>query len=424
MIARPLKAAVRARLLWGIAPLGALFGPLVATSCQEGSYNASGGTADTAPSGARNGVAETSLLSRDSVQPLRSLEAAEEKRPERESQLPDTALGLPSLEPLGEFGCVACNGPELFDNIRSVAAGSGRSFAVLTYRPPYVRRWDLASNDATQFGTEGQGPAELTQPIGLAFFHDSIRVFDNRGANSRIVTYTLGGEYGGYRGVSDPLTIATSQQYAASPSGQWTLWTASPQGRQSIRLVRTASTPESGEIIPIPAQLLTGIADPSAGATLTAAVSDEGRVAIGFGNDYKLAVVSADSVPILYGGRTIARRERSEEEIDALLAETAQALSRVNTRRPPPTFDREKLREIPHFGLGDLRFDGKNRLWVRTSHGRERTSFDIFGRNLDYLGTVEVDGQLLNYHVGPLLLVGVATGSQGVPIVKVWSIVK
>lgn len=329
---------------------------------------------------------------------------------------------MPTVRLLREYGCEACTGPELLDLVLGVTASPGRSIAVLNRSAPLVRVWDLDSYSPAAFGVIGDGPGELRSPFGVAVLGDSVLVFDNRGATSRIEVYTPAGTYLGYMPSPEPFEFGTSHNYTASPSGNWTLWTTRPLD-YSVRIVRIATGSGASQRIAVPPSLLAGINEPSAARNVTAAVSDNGVVALGYGHEYRLALISTDDAPPVYGGREVPRRVRSQEEINTLLAEIRRELIARDVPRLPQ-LDGATFREVPHFGSGDLRFDGKSRLWVKTTHGRGTTIFDIFGLNFEYLGAIEVEAAIGFYHIGSGIMVGSSVNPAGIPVVKVWSVLE
>jgi hypothetical protein len=283
--------------------------------------------------------------------------------------------------------------------------------------------WNVDSGDAAQFGAEGDGPGELRRPIGLALFRDSVMVFDFRGARSRIEVYTRTGTHVGYASPPDPLEFGTFLGYSASPSGNWALWAARPFQSPSRRITRINAESTSGNTIEIPPQLLSGNSDPLAAAAVSVAISDDGVVAMGDGDNYRLALLSPDGTTT-YGGREIPRRVRSQAELDSMRAEIARTFAARNIPRPPPAFDENRFRAVPHFARDGLAFDAVNRLWVKTTQSRATTIFDVFGANLQFLGSVEVDDPyIVHYHIGATLMVASTASPSMVPLVKVWRVI-
>jgi hypothetical protein len=375
------------------------------------------------PSGA-SGAAESAPASQAAESPPTS----QDVEPTRASQAgptssPPLPSALPTVQLVAEYGCEACTGPELFSRIYIVAASASNSIAVLDATAPHVRVWNLDTGAATQFGRSGQGPGELDRPMGIAFLGDSIGVGDFRGRAGRVEFYTSEGAHlGSAPGIVRISFFATSQKYVASPSGRWTL-----SSERSL-LVRTNTESGATDTITIPPSFLERAGAP--GGATSAAISDLGEVALGIGEvEYRLAVLSTDGTPRLEGGRDIERRLMSSEEharsvhvMDSLALAAAALTGRTLALSPPP-------REIWHFTAGGpyagaLGFDGRGRLWVRTTRGRgtDSTIFDVFGRDLEYLGEVDLGSGVLTHYVGATLIVASVVGDLGVEGVKVWRI--
>ncbi|MGD8328315.1 MAG: 6-bladed beta-propeller [Acidobacteriota bacterium] len=97
---------------------------------------------------------------------------------------------LPSLSLHAVIGCEACDGPEKFADLNSVAIDSdGRVYVVDTFEP-FVRIFEADGTFVRQFGTRGQGPGERIMP-GWAFPGASggVLVFDRMPARLQTVRF-------------------------------------------------------------------------------------------------------------------------------------------------------------------------------------------------------------------------------------------
>jgi hypothetical protein len=310
-----------------------------------------------------------------------------------------------------------------------VAASASDRVAALDASAPHVRVWNLDTGAVTQFGRSGEGPGELDRPMGIAFLGDSIAVGDFRGRAGRVEIYAGDGAHlGSAPGIARSSFFATSQKYVGSPSGRWTLWSDHSASRERSLLVRTSVQSGATDTVAIPPAFLERAGAP--GGRVSAAISDLGEVALGIGEvEYRLAVVAVDGTLRLEGGRDLGRRVMSAEEharavhVRDSLARAAGALTgRTLTLSPP-------AREIQHFTAGGpfagaLGYDGRGRLWVRTTRGSgaDSTIFDVFGRDLVYLGEVELGSGVLTHYVGATMVVASVADGLGVQGVKVWRI--
>jgi hypothetical protein len=275
--------------------------------------------------------------------------------------------------------------------------------------------WNLDSETAVQFGNAGEGPGELVRPVGIVVFGDSVMVLDQGGGRSggRVEVYSLSGAYLGHAEPPYSIPMAILPSYTASPSGTWALWAATPIGGDTRKIARVNTISGFTEAIEVPPQLLEQANGP---LYVSAAISDDGTVALGNGEaEYRL-VLMPSSGDLRLGGRDIPRQARDPEILDSL---------RVFIQRQGREFDEERFSDVPHFPTDGLAFDGAGRLWVKTTRFKEgKTVLDVFSSDLTYIGEVEVDAgaRLHQYHVGEALLVGVILNNLGVPFVRVWSI--
>lgn len=326
-------------------------------------------------------------------------------------------LQVPTLEPVGVFGCLACTGPDLFGRIIKVSAGPGSSFAVLTGEEPFVRLFDLDPPSARQFGRRGGGPGEFRLPMGIILLEDSVLVAHHRGASSAIPVLSIDGTPSD----GQPL-IARSEVrgFRSSPSGQWIAWSETVPGEARARVVRRSVATGAMDTLDISPWVLEGATDPRAYAELSVAVSDSGTVAIGYGKvAYRIELVPLNG-GATRGGRRVPPRPYTEDEIE----DRRQTLARIIGADRSSALTEDQPEYHPFFLSDALRFDSKNRLWVRPAPYRFNddgdTVFDLFDSSLQFLGEVQLGHFAMDHDIGKDLFIAFTFGEMGIHQVRVF----
>jgi hypothetical protein len=313
---------------------------------------------------------------------------------------------------VAQFGCMDCSGPESFGGILSVSAGDGGIVAVLTSDSPYGRLIDVESREITSFAGEGDGPGEVRWPFGVAMLKDggvlvagrTTDVFDRSGHHLRRVIDESDEGY-------------STQQLVGAPSNEYVL--DFRRGRYPIDSYHLRLLDQDGEVIrkvPFPEEIWSEEEDRTNLYNPRYAVSDSGRIAVGTGGgEYRIVLLDEGGAVVAKANRDIERPERTEEEKEELRSRMLIPL--VDGIEP------EIGDTWPH--MGSMRFDDTGRLWVQTYRGRSHhTVFDLFSKDLTYLGEAELPGRIWYFQVRDGRLIAHVTGELDLPLVKIWRIVE
>lgn len=312
--------------------------------------------------------------------------------------------------------CTLCDGPKAFREIQSVYV-AGEHVAVTDADAPHVRIFALprvTDGDVRTLGPDGDGPGELRTPLTAILHPDqSVTVVDL--SQKRVTEYGPRGE------------VLSTSRFNAFPAG-------AGYATDTGRLLLTITDFKGG---------LT-LARFSAGSGLdtvlarvpfqedgvmrftSPAVRSDGAFAFGEGGEeYVIRVYEPTGNLTRTLRRQVERRPRTAEEMAALRDRRVMA-GGDGARARPDGRAREIDPRQPHFSqLDALQFDGRGRLWVRTSRAvAGRTVFDVFGRALEYLGEVGVDRAVGVYSVRDGWLAGVTEDELETPGIAVWRVVE
>lgn len=325
----------------------------------------------------------------------------------------DHDLAPVRLEPVAEFGCVDCTGPELFGAVVSISASPDGMVAVVTPESPHLRLLGPGPGVARELAPTGDGPGEVRTPITVAVLADGSTLlagqatdrFDAVGAHVRRTSSMDSSLYRTLQLVTSPsATHLLSVQKSTLPGGSGRLVLLDGVGR------------EVESVMTVPEEVWLTDDSPRLVILVAHAVSDDGRVAIGIGGqeEYKILVVDDSAHVVARARRDIPRPLRSSREVEDL----ERRISAV-TGRASPGIPLER----PHFAPHAFRFDAGGRLWVFTFRGTEGTTvFDVFGHDLDYLGEVIVDQRVEAFHISGDFLAASTLGESDLPGVTVWRI--
>lgn len=146
------------------------------------------------------------------------------------------------------------------------------------------------------------------------------------------------------------------------------------------------------------------------------AVDREGRLYVGFEDEYAIRVLEADGTTVRRigldrepieksPGRIAAERERNLAELQAGLEGVRDTVIRL-AAEPSPT--------LPV--IEEIVLDPSNRMWVRTNRtGATGTAYDVFNEAGEYLVAVEVPGRILRTTFAPdgrLFVIDASEGSS------------
>lgn len=318
------------------------------------------------------------------------------------------------------IGCDMCDGPEQFREIQSLFV-EGRRVVATDGDAPHVRVFPLdatAGGAVRSYGPEGDGPGELRTPLTAILGRTgTITVVDLR--QKRVTEFDSAGE------------VTATLPFNAFPAGagyardveRLLLTVTDFKGGQA--LVRLQGTGLDTVLAQVPFE------DDGVMRLTSPAVRDDGAFAFGEGSEeYLVHVYGPDGRLRHTLRRDVERRPRTAEEIEEIAAARSRRMMASGARRRAseggagrgaPEIDPVQ----PHFQhFSALQFDGRERLWVRTSRALPgRTIFDVFGADLQYLGEVGVDRPVAIYSVRDGWLVGVTPGELDIPRIGVWRVV-
>lgn len=286
---------------------------------------------------------------------------------------------------------------------------------VLTGEAPFVRILPLNGEPGRAFGSEGEGPGEIESVSGVAVLSSgSIAVADRRGGKLSFFD-----PEGNWRGSSShaPLLFALE----TSPTGAHALALQLVMEEQRNRVLRLDSALDVVDSISVPDTLFRGETSVSAKLWISHAIADDGRIALGAGaSAYRILLTDPSGEIRIQLARDLPRPERTRDELAAL---EARIQADVAAGLPAHVGRGALQKTEAHFGLNDFRFDGHGRLWVRTNRGGlQDTVFDLYGPELEVLGTLQVPHGIYSFHITSDRLVGEITDDTGVPRVMIWRI--
>lgn len=317
-----------------------------------------------------------------------------------------------TVELLREIGCVDCEGPSLFGSIAGVAA-HGDTIIVVTRERPHVRVF--APGGTSAFGETGSGPGELRLPAGAAVVNDSLLVVADE-ALASLSVFLVDGTFLTSQGAG----VGASLTFATSPAGRWAMQLVTA-GRLGPQVELLDARLERRGVFRVPSSMMSGPGDTTQASlnpfVVGHAVSDDGRVALGYGwGPYRVDVYDLEGRKIGDITRDVERPRRSEQELTAL----ADAMSEVPAGggAAPGTPSDDK----PHFDMASFRFDLSGRLWIRSNRGAPgHTAFDVYDAQYAYLGQVDVPRHVLHFAFAGERLLTAHVGENDVPRVGIWS---
>lgn len=330
-----------------------------------------------------------------------------------------TSSRLPSLEPVAQWGCEACTGPELFGAVQDVTVSEGGTVYVLDAFEPVVRRFSIGA-DAVSFGRKGQGPGEFVGGTSIALVDDDvIEIIDRR--LRRMMRLDVDGSELSTRPLTD---FPISSDYARD-MGAWYLgiidfrtFTSTiellPDDTEELTPVHTVDWPvdEEGK----PTEFFSLVARPGGG------------FAIGDGHlEYRIRLYDRRGTSVAQIHRAIERVAKSDEELRAerqrrdagaaRRARMAAAEGGSSASLTPPEIDPLER----HFYMNALRYDDLGRLWVLTGRGGVAdTVFDVFDAANDYLGEIDLPAHVTRYDIAGEWLLTTGMSERDHPVVDLW----
>lgn len=308
-------------------------------------------------------------------------------------QAPDAAREtqrLPSLSEYAVIGCDACDGPEQFGDLNSVAVDStGRVYIVDTYEP-FVRVFEADGAFVGEFGGRGEGPGESMVP-GWAFADTATTMVLFNRLPARLQKLSLSD--GEDETVSEESWTIPGGLYLAAdrfPTSRY-VYFFSPMGRQD-----GAMSLERWDL------------------------AEERRESVSTGGEYEAKDVAIAAGP----GNGVAIVRRSHSEIDFLTEDGSLA----STIGPLREHDNSEVGTSPpgYTGRFGIQFDDEGLLWVmRTSDDDQAaTTFQIIGTDKQWLGEVVVPAKIhrfvRSFDVSGMYLAAITLREQ--QYVSVWRV--
>lgn len=322
----------------------------------------------------------------------------------------------PTLVLARTIGCESCGDATQFGTIWDVSVSSHGQILVTEKTAPMLRLFDQSGKLAWSGGRSGKGPGEYLLPFRSSLSDSGIVVVDM--TNSRITDLTLAGDLVG----SIALTgLATT--VGTNPRGDLIL---GMDNRSTFKVARRAARAEALEEANV---------FPGSLKNKSVALAPNGSMAVALdGESYEIVRVDVSGKVVGKITRSLERPRRSSvEEADyrQRLNRTMELMSAERkttggsgglTRPVIPAAERGLK---PHIAVDGLRYDGENRLWVRTMRGDEaRTVFDVFSDGGVFVGSVTIPHPVTSYSVSGAWLAAAVENADGVPVVKLWALRK
>lgn len=307
---------------------------------------------------------------------------------------------------LFEIGALEGRDWEIFESIRAAAFDGRGNLYVLDTGNPRILKFSPTGEFIAQIGRKGQGPGELTRPIGLLVVDDDIVVPD---AAAGYVRYTQGGEY---VATLHPAVPAYSRDMALSggavilPGGLGRA-TGAGGGVPILRLplrggapaeeIFEASVPTietttsgSGE-----SRTFTMRRPPVFSPKIHLTGGGPGQVAMVFGLDWSVRLIDDSGRLLAELTRPIHGRATTEADRQAVIDRRARASS-GNVNFGGASRSSDAAMERPEFApvvpaIRDLLGDGRGVLWVAretTPAGEGHPLIDVVTTEGRYIGTL------------------------------------
>lgn len=289
---------------------------------------------------------------------------------------------LPQLVEVVRIGCDECDGVRQFDP-RGVAIGADGRVYELDAHEPHVRVFDLAGDDVGAYGRPGQGPGEIGMPVavfpaaaGGAIVYDlpGLHRYGPEGEHLGTMTWAMRvpSSFDYLPAARVLLKIDFVPQAPARPLGggkALTRWVLQGDQLEPEVLIADEALPRDSR-------------DGSRAAPLAVAVRGDGGYVLGDAWEYRILRYTSEGELVAEFGRDVPRTPMSDEQ--------ATIRRELAKRRGSAA---EFVPEQDHFRPFDLEFDGRDRLWVLTTHGESGTSlFDVFDPQGEFLGEISVPG--------------------------------
>jgi len=301
------------------------------------------------------------------------------------------AAVIPAQE-AGRYGCVACDGPAQFLQIRHLTLGWDGKIVLVVADAPHVRVIDAAGDDGgfevTAFGDDGQGPGELSFPV-YGFVEETGNILVYNVMPPQIVRFSPGGAY--LQTFHLPPRVPTNASYDAGSSTLFLSWMM-PLEQMEPAVDRWIVGDDATSTLPLPQAAFPESVPDRRNVRFSLAAGPGGVLAIGDSWRYTIGVFDRDGAMVSEFGRELPRDnkppqvlERETQERDRV-NQFVQANTGKGTDAAPPI-----TKELAHFGRWAFDFDERGRLWVLTTRGGPgETVFDVFDPEGNWVATATI----------------------------------
>lgn len=331
----------------------------------------------------------------------------------------------PGLQPVTRFGCVDCNGAELFTSVQDIAVDNEGRIFILDSEAPMLRVFDRSGATLLASGRRGRGPGEFQLGTHVGIRRDgSFQVLDARlqrltrfdRAGNVLETITIAGFplAAAYSGADHVLFLATTD-FSAPTATVVALEDTSSAVRTVLQLQVDFPRQRDGQ--------------PTLFFDLIAAAG--GGFAIGAGTlEYHIRRYDRSGQPVSDIIRNIPRVRRTAQEIqlererrERTRERAARMRQAESGGRAGPGGDPTMPPEKNHFNAHALAFDEHGRLWVRTERGGPaRTIFDLFAASGEYVGELSLPVDVHRFALNAGIFAAVVSGEDDVAQVAVWRV--
>ncbi len=331
-----------------------------------------------------------------------------------------TGFQMPQLRQLIAIGCDACGDARQFGSVLDVALGPDGQVLVVDATAPMIRLFDRNGRILWSGGRPGAGPGEYRLPIRARLLADgSIIVVD--------MTLQRITHLGPDRAVRQAVPIGRFASTATiARDGSVTIGSDNFAGKLTIARWRPGGALEEVGVLPLVPRAPDGtMTFPSiAGAS-------DGSLAAITSSDYAILRLGPDLSPRATLARQVARVRRTAAEEEELqrrsaasgrqMASAERGQSRAAPAGPLPSSAVRPLK--PHLSVDALRFDDRDRLWVRTMRGTlAQTVFDLFAPSGTFVGSLTLPHRVVAWTVGFGQLAALVEDDDGVPKLVVWEL--
>jgi hypothetical protein len=321
---------------------------------------------------------------------------------------------VPTVALKATIGCESCGDATQFGTIWDVSVSTRGQLLVTEKNAPMLRLFDTSGKVVWTGGRSGKGPGEYLMPYRSSLTDGGIQVVDM--TNARITDLSLTGELLG----SVPLT-GFSTTVGVNPRGELIL---GMDGRNAFKLARRAPRAD---------KLDEGGAFPGSMKNKAIALAPDGSMAVALDIDaYEITrldasgkVVGIITRQLERPRRTLVEENEQRQRLNRNLEQMSVEMKRIggSGKATPLAIPVEERGLKPHLAVDGLRYDGANRLWVRTMRGDEtKTIFDVFSPAGGYVGSVTLPSRITAFSVAGGWLATAGESEDGIPEVKLWTV--